>query len=481
MMRHQGLLSLTAVLAVTSALWISPVIAQDAASQPAEPVSSNSDDLRKELEALRKEIADLKASGKSFNTPAEGDQLPAAAPGGTYRSFTERIMGGTSIGSYGEIIFRAPGDVGPAFSKFNGFDNANNTDAYRFILFVGHDFNDWIRFFAEVEIEHGGAEVELEQAFVDLHPHKALGIQAGVLLVPVSHINKYHEPTTYWSTQRPLLDRVIRPTTWWEPGISVYGQPSDYFSYEVMVVDGLRADTFRARDGIRHGRQGGIEAFADDIAVAGRIEMYPTEDILVGLFGYYGGADQNLFEDCNVDGQTSAAGTSPCSIPGLKDVRVAMFTSDIVARIDRAELRFGHGLGFISRASALNAALSGIRNEDGTANTLTPAAPGAVAPDLVIAERFWGWNVEGSFDVLGAAMPSLDQSARVFVRYEDIDLQSKVPAGYQKDPARLRRQVVFGVAYLPHPGVVLKADYEFMFSNTNDDPQQFNLAVGWNF
>ncbi len=446
-----------------------------------EPAANPDQELRQEIENLKKRLDELQAGTGAQHSRADDEKLPAAAPGGPFREFTERILGGTSIGSYGEVIYRAPSDVGPAFASFNGFDNANNADAYRFILFLGHDFNDWVRFFAEVEIEHGGKEVEMEQAFVDLRPHQAFGIQAGVLLVPVSHINKYHEPTTYWSAQRPLLDRWVRPTTWWEPGIAIYGQPNDYFSYELMVVDGLRVDKLRGRDGIRNGRQKGIEAFADDLAFAGRLEVYPTEGLSIGVFGYHGGADQNLFEDCKVADQAKAAGTNPCSISGLKDVRVSMFTSDIVARIDKAELRFGHGLGFISRAGAVNAALSRIRNEDGDTNTFLPGAPGTVAPRNVVASRFWGWNVEGSYDVLAAVAPRLEQSGRVFVRYEDVDMQSKVPAGYLKDPARLRRQVVAGVAYLPHPGVVLKADYEWMFSNTNDDPQQFNLAVGWNF
>lgn len=457
---------------------VSPLRAEEAADASAE--------LRKEIQELRQQVEALGKSAKSGTLQkgaADGDpdSLPAAAPGGPFRSFTQRIMGGTSIGSYGEVIYRAPSDVGPGFASFNNFDNANNVDAYRFILFLGHDFNDWIRFFAEVEIEHGGAEVEMEQLLIDLRPHKAFGVQAGVLLVPVSHINKYHEPTTYWSAQRPLLDRIVRPTTWWEPGIGVYGQPADWLHYEFQVIDGLRADKFRARDGIRNGRQKGIQAFADDLAFAGRIELYPTEDILIGLFGYHGGADHNLFQDCKVSGQSAAAGANPCSLNGLKDIRVSMFTSDIIAKIERAEFRFGHGLGFISRAGALNAALSAIRNEDGDSATFLPGAPGGVTSRNVVSERFWGWNVEASYDLLAAVAPTLDQSGRVFLRYEDVDMQSRVPAGYVKDPNRLRRQVVAGVAWLPHPGVVFKADYEWMFSNTSDDPQQFNLAVGWNF
>ncbi len=427
------------------------------------PADQNAE-LRQELDRLKERMDALQKSAGDVQNKAS-DSLPAAAPGGPFRSFTERIMGATSIGTYGEVLYQAPHQGGTTFS------NNNTADAYRVVLFVGHDFNDWLRFFTEIEFEHGGDEVSVEQLFIDIHPHKAIGLQVGKLLVPVSHINKYHEPTTFWSARRPLLDRVIRPTTWSEPGIGVYGQPSDYFSYELQLVDGFRADRFSGSEVLREGRQEGREALANDLAVAGRLELYPTESVTFGIFGYYGGADQNLFQDCSSDGQVDLGNTTPglnCPINGLTGVRVGMLSTDLIARANKAELRIGQALGYIRRSGRLSRALNGDTTDGAAGNEVIPS-------------RFWGWNIEGSYDVLAAIAPKLDQSGHVFVRYEDVDTQSKVASGLSKDPARIRRQAVFGFAYLPHPGVVLKADYEMMFTDTRDDPQQFNLAVGWNF
>src|SRR4051794_25322186 len=54
----------------------------------------------------------------------------------------EAAVTGTAIGGYGELTLNAP-SVGPAV-----------VDLRRFVLFIGHNFSERLRFYSEVEVEH---------------------------------------------------------------------------------------------------------------------------------------------------------------------------------------------------------------------------------------------------------------------------------------------------------------------------------------
>ena len=107
------------------------------------------------------------------------------------------------------------------------FVNPSNADAFidfrRFVLLFAHRFSDRIRFVSELEVEHaiveGGedkGELELEQAYLDFLIDRRFNVRAGQLLVPVGIINERHEPPVYYGVQRPFVDTVIIPTTWFD-------------------------------------------------------------------------------------------------------------------------------------------------------------------------------------------------------------------------------------------------------------------------
>src|SRR5215468_4616320 len=52
-------------------------------------------------------------------------------------------VSGSAFGGYGEITFNSPSNNTPS-----------TVDLRRFVLYFGHDFNEHIRFYSEVEIEH---------------------------------------------------------------------------------------------------------------------------------------------------------------------------------------------------------------------------------------------------------------------------------------------------------------------------------------
>jgi len=116
----------------------------------------------------------------------------------------------TTIGGYGELQYNN--------LEANGTDQ-KQIDFHRFVLEFGHDFNDHIRFFSEVELEHALVEtgapgaVELEQAYIQIDLDDTSSLTTGVFLLPIGIINETHEPTTYYGVERNPVEHDIIPAT----------------------------------------------------------------------------------------------------------------------------------------------------------------------------------------------------------------------------------------------------------------------------
>ena len=70
-----------------------------------------------------------------------------------------------------------------------------------------------------------------------------------------------------------------------------------------------------------------------------------------------------------------------------------------------------------------------------------------------------------------------------FIRYEEYDTQYKVPSGTVKDGKNDRTDITVGINFPLTQSFVLKADYQFKYSEaTAGDPNNmFNLGMGWVF
>ena len=66
----------------------------------------------------------------------------------------------------------------------------------------------------------------------------------------------------YYGVERPFVDTVIIPTTWFEIGAGVHGEVGRGWRYRAFVMAPLNAAEFSAEEGIREGRQKGSEANA---------------------------------------------------------------------------------------------------------------------------------------------------------------------------------------------------------------------------
>ena len=104
-----------------------------------------------------------------------------------------------------------------------------------------------------------------------------------MLLVPVGIINERHEPPVFYGVERPLVDTVIIPTTWFDAGAGVHGEVGRGWRYRAYVMAPLNAAEFNADEGIRDGRQKGSEANAGRVALTGRVEYVGIRGLTVGV------------------------------------------------------------------------------------------------------------------------------------------------------------------------------------------------------
>src|SRR4029453_6438332 len=95
---------------------------------------------------------------------------------------------------------------------------------------------------------------------------------AGILRGPMGAINGRPEPPVYQGVERPFVDTVIVPTTWFETGAGIHGEVGRGWRYRAFVTAPLNAAEFSADEGIREGKQQGSEANVGRVATTGRVE-----------------------------------------------------------------------------------------------------------------------------------------------------------------------------------------------------------------
>ncbi len=184
----------------------------------------------------------------------------------------------TSVGGYGEL-------------HWNFYEDASDAvDFHRFVLFVNHEFNDWIQLYTELEVEHSlsgngkPGEVELEQAFIRMDWKENFSTDAGLFLMPVGMINETHEPNTFYGVERNNIESRIIPSTWWEAGLKGTWRFGNGLAIDAGVTSGLDMDPSGE---IRGGRQKVAQAINDTPGYVGRIKYTGIPGLDVGFSAYY--------------------------------------------------------------------------------------------------------------------------------------------------------------------------------------------------
>ena len=133
----------------------------------------------------------------------------------------------------------------------------------------------------------GGYSI-LEQAYLDFRLNESVSVKLGQILVPVGVVNPYHEPTTFYTVNRPEIERFIIPSTWSENGAIFHGKLNS-FDYQVGILAGL--DASKGSE-VRGMRQSGQNSNADDFAFVARADYHSNIGFNIGASIFTGEAGQ---------------------------------------------------------------------------------------------------------------------------------------------------------------------------------------------
>ena len=369
-------------------------------------------------------------------------KAPTEATAGINNTETDAKEHKVSFFGYGEIHYN------------NNEGGDDEVDFHRFVIGLGYDFSDRIRLRSEFELEHAGAEVELEYAYIDFDITQRFGLRAGSILLPVGPLNQNHEPTTFYSVERAEIYKFIIPTSWMEGGFGFYSEPIDGLSVQAYATtslnykEGAASDElgFSGEEGIRGGRQKVVEAQANDFAGSARVQYTGIKGLRLGTSAFIGQTSQ---DDPRVD-------------KGL----VTLVEADSKYSFEGIELE---GVAAV------------IFNPEAAAMTNAQRADGNIDVTDVIGKRMYGFMLEGAYHVFHHIWKDAPVDLVAFTRFEKYDTNNQVGAGFVADPSRDRQTITFGASFMPVETVAIKADYSIRDNGTNTANNQWNLGVAYNF
>ncbi|RJP21117.1 MAG: hypothetical protein C4520_10390 [Candidatus Abyssobacteria bacterium SURF_5] len=437
-------------------LWLTTVTASLMTCSAAHAEEQRSDARDEKIEALEQSLRDLNEQLQQLKTQQREEQLLNEESREKIAEVSVRLdevddsplwdssswLNRFTMGGYGE--FHANFEEGPSGDQF---------DIHRLVLYLGYDFNDWIKFHSETEIEHAfvtdgaGGELVIEQAYFDFLLSDLFNVRAGRILTPLGIINQKHEPVTFYGVERPSFAQFIIPSTWSSDGIGLFGNISPSLKYQAYVVNGLNGSKFNALSGIRAGRikeRPGLH----DAAFTGRLDYFPFalrevpfgQWLRLGVSTYAGGIDNgNQGKDPGINGD------------------IQIYSADFEYTVSRLDFRGAVAFESIDGAEQIG---------NGT------------------AEEIFGWYLEGAYRFWPDKWKTgklRNSDAAFFVRYDDFDTQYSMPSGVPKNPNGDRNEITVGMNFYLTPNVVLKADYQFRDSEGDDPGDAVNFGIGWVF
>ncbi len=380
-----------------------------------------------------------------------------------------------SIGAYGEMKF---GGQQTAAGWKDGFDAA------RVVLLPTFQITDNIIFNAEIEFEHGGIAVdnddkltgsaEIEQAYIDFRFNEHFNWRApGVDVVPFGFINLFHEPTQFYSVQRPELDNGLIPTTWYEGSTSIYGKVVDNLNYQFQINTGLEDI----------GQNGGANGGAYDPGISGR-EALALGRTPVGDFN----------QTKNALGYAFRLSYTPPFTPGLAGSTSFFYTSNVTPRGAHADngALLGHSSVTMVDTELRYRVPKGGFEFRGEFVDVFFGSPGNLRanndsdPGDNVGNGMWGFSLEAAYHWDLQEKVKNGWEIVPFYRYTCEDLQTGGFAGRDANTptGQGQRQFhTFGLAVFPTPQLVLKLDYQSALDNAPGSPKSDHLlgAVGFFF
>ncbi len=394
---------------------------------------------------------------------------------------------GLSIGAYGEIKFGSAQNPAANGQWQKGFD------AQRFVLLPTYAITPNIIFNAEIEFEHAGSgfdnddklhgTAEIEQVWIDFKLIDQFNWRSpGIDLVPIGYINQHHEPTQFYSVNRPELYLGLIPSTWKVPSSSVYGTITEDVKYQVMIATSNEdfGDTFDNRtaaktvplpgtpyaagidglNGLAFSRPplGDFQQLNNAVAVAGRLDFTPTL-----LPGFAGSISAYFSPNTTPRGAHDDLGNF------LGRSSLTMFDAEFRYRVPQTglELRGEYVRADFSHPENLRA------NNDSD-------------PTNNVGKSMYGYSGEVAYHVPLGTILNNEWEAVPFYRYTYQNLQTGGFAGTDANTptgAGQRQYHTAGFTLFPSPKVALKATYQHVIdkSITGAMSDSFLGGVGFFF
>jgi hypothetical protein len=430
------------------------------------------------------------AAGQQQLLPPLPGEAPATKPG--EKPGDKPILGvldspvaGLSIGAYGEIKYGWRQNPAAGGQWQNGFD------AHRLVLLPTYAIAPNIIFNAEIEFEHGGiafdpddklhGSVDVEQVFVDFLILDQLNWRSpGIDLIPIGYINQHHEPTQFYSVNRPELYNGLIPSTWRAPATSFYGTIADGIKYQ------LQAST-------------SLEDFGDDFGLRTEANTVPLGFYLPGIDGLNALAFSrppvgDFRQLSNTVAYAAKLDFTPPFLPGLGWSMSAYYSPNTTPR--GAHDEFGNLLGG-SNLTMFDAEFRyripktpvELRGEYVFVNFGNPAnlrANNDGDPTNNVGKSMYGYSGEIAFHLPLGTILKTEWEAVPFYRYTYQNLQTAGFAGTDANLPTGAGQIHYhtlGLAVFPTPKIVLKATYQHI---KNNDPlgalsDSFLGAIGFFF
>lgn len=367
---------------------------------------------------------------------------------------------------------------GSAFYQRDFYQKRSRATLERVVLFVGHQFNNKISFFSELEVENAvvassgsdeatsgtTGDVALEQAFIKFNLNPKMYLIAGLFVPRIGILNENHLPVNFNGVERPIVEQLIIPATWRELGVALYGSANNLpLNYSVAVMNGLNSATMEHGDGIRSGRALGSDAPANNLAVSASVQ-YSISDFKIQASGYAGGTIGLSKRGADSLGLNSGAFGTPVYLGEIN-------------------VQYAHN-GFSAKAL-------------GSYIAYPDAYKVSLAYGKNLAKGMYGAYLEAAYDWL--YNKGNNQQFITFARAEMLDLNSKIDANQKGlyDGTEKQTHIIAGITYLPIPNIAIKADVRLLhtgeqnsalvinpppnarpYSQTN---QFLNIGIGYSF
>ena len=384
---------------------------------------------------------------------------------------------------YGEIKFGSQQNPAANGQWQDGFDMG------RLVLLPTYQVTDNIVFNSEIEFEHSGTgfdnddklhgTAEIEQAFFDIRINDHFTLRSpGVDLIPISFNNLYHEPTLFYSVQRPELANGLIPSTWVAPSAGFYGKVVDGLNYEVQFSQSAEdfGDDFNHRgangapiaggyapgiDGLNalafsHAPLGNFTQLSNQVAFAGRLSYTPSF-----APGFAGSSAVYYSPNVTVRGAYGDDGRL------LGDNAMLILDTEARYRMPNTGLELRAEYAYVNFSNPEN--LRANNDTDPTNN---------------VGKDMYGYSGEIAYHIPMGNILGSDWEAVPFYRYTRQNLQTGAIFGSDLSQPTGHGDTTFhdvGLAVFPNPSLVFKLNYTHITDKSVTGPQNDQVlgGVGW--